>query len=87
MNNKQSNHEPKTLCIEVLFFTDGIAEQKGEIVPKHTLDSGVVRALVGRNSRHGIVNKNPIPFNGMHDIPRAVRKCLIQHEVVQHIKH
>ena len=87
MNNKQSNHEPKTLCIEVLFFTDGIAEHKDEVEPKHTLDSGVVRALVGRNSRHGIENKNPIPFNGMHDIPRAIRKCLIQHEIVQHMKH
>jgi hypothetical protein len=83
MNEPKEN---KTLTVKVTFWTDGIAPKKGEVAPKHTWDYGVVRMDVGDNSRHGITQGvNPVPFHGMYDLERAMRKLLRAHKIVQHI--
>jgi hypothetical protein len=81
-----SNGGRKTFLVEVLFWTNNIAEKEGEVIPRHTWDCGVVKIPVEKNPRHGLKNVgNPIPFHGLNDIERAVRKCLRNHEIVQHI--
>jgi hypothetical protein len=40
-------------------WTDGIAESKGRIQPKHCWDAGVIK--IQRNDTHGITHGNPMP--------------------------
>jgi hypothetical protein len=83
MNNEPSGR--KTFLVEVLFWTNKIADKDGEVVPNHTWDCGVVKIPVNENSRHDLTAANPIPFHGMNDIERAIRKCLREQQIVQHI--
>jgi hypothetical protein len=69
--------------IRVRFWTDSIADGKGKIIPKHAWDSGVVR--IDRNTSHGIVPGNPIPFNGLSEIPSKIEKVLIDHGIRLHL--
>jgi hypothetical protein len=82
---KPINNENKMLTLNVRFWTDGIAPRKGDVIPKHTLDFGVVSCPVGANSLHKLEAVNPIPFHGMYDLERAIRKTLRAHKIVQHI--
>jgi hypothetical protein len=75
----------KTFLVEILFWTNNIADKDGEVVSNHTWDCGVVKIPVNENSRHDLTASSPIPFHGMCDIERAVRKCLREQEIVQHI--
>ena len=80
---KQAEWGKRMIEIRVRLWTDNIAEGKGQIVPKHAWDAGVV--LMGGNSTHGIVAGNPIPFNGFAELPAKMEKALIAHGVKVHL--
>ena len=68
--------------VKIRFWTDNIAQTRGEIVPKHAHTSGVVR--MERNDAHGILPKNPTPFNSLLDLTAVIEKVLLAHEIVLH---
>src|SRR5690348_15040250 len=51
--------------IKVRFWTNDIADTKGDVIPRHAWSSGVVR--MEANHTHGIKPKNPAPFNSLLD--------------------
>ena len=68
--------------VRLRFWTNNIAKGKGNIVPRHAWTSGVVR--IQANESHGIVPRNPRPFQSLLDIGAVVEKVLIEHGVVLH---
>jgi hypothetical protein len=85
MKTNKNDDGNKTLTLEVRFFTDKIAPMSGEVLPKHIWDNGIVAANVGKNKRHDLRSMQPRPFNGLHDIQRAIRKVLQAHKIVLHM--
>jgi hypothetical protein len=69
----------KMIEVKIRFWTDEISNQEGHIVPKHAWTSGVVR--MERNDSHGIVPGSPRPFNSLMEIPAAIEKVLIEHNI------
>jgi len=65
--------------VRVRFWTDDIAENKEEIVPKHAWGSGMIN--VDRNETHGISPKSGMAFNSMSEIPAVIERCLIENGV------
>jgi hypothetical protein len=72
----------KTIELNVRFWTDEIAGEKGAILPKHAWASGVVHAT--RNTSHGISPTDPIPFNSLMELPVAIEKTLLAHGIILH---
>jgi len=68
--------------VKVRFWTDGIAEGKGRIKPKHAWTSGVIR--MERNEPHSITPDYPHPFNSLMEIPGVIEKVLMQHGIALH---
>ena len=68
--------------VRLRFWTNNIASGKGKILPKHAWTSGVVRMQA--NSSHGIVPRNPKPFQSLLDIGAVIEKALIEHGIVLH---
>jgi hypothetical protein len=75
----------KCLQIRIYFFTDNIAANKGEIVPKHASDCGGV--VMPSNAAHGIEwsDDKGAMFNSILDIPAAIMSTLAQHGVTVHL--
>jgi len=82
IESREAKFGERMIEVKVRFWTDGIAEGEGQIVPKHAWTSGVVR--MGRNESHNIKPKNPRPFNSLMDLPRIVEMVLIDHGVKLH---
>jgi len=82
IESREAKFGERMIEVKVRFWTDGIAEGEGQIVPKHAWTSGVVR--MGRNKSHNIKTKNPRPFNSLMDLPRIVEMVLIDHGVKLH---
>jgi hypothetical protein len=80
---KEAQWGKRMIEIRVRLWTDSIADGKGNIVPGHAWDSGVVR--MDRNTAHGIAPGNPVPFNSFADLPGKIEKVLIDHGVKLHI--
>ena len=68
--------------VRIRFFTDKLAGQDGNVIPKHAWDSGFV--LMASNKTHGIVAQNPKPFNSIMQMTAIMEKVLIEHGVVLH---
>jgi hypothetical protein len=68
--------------VRVRFFTNGIAEGKGQVRPKHAWAQGMVR--MERNESHGIGTSDPLPFNSLMEIPAAIERLLIAHNIRLH---
>ena len=73
----------KMIEVRIRFWTDDIAPNKDEIIPKHAWMSGVV--AMDRNKSHGISPEAPIPFNSLLSLGSAIEKVLIAHGVVFHV--
>jgi len=71
--------------VKVRFWTNGIAEGKGWIKPKHAWTRGVV--LMKRNQSHGIIPEYPHPFNSLMELLAVIEKVLIQHGVILHLDY
>jgi hypothetical protein len=80
---REAPHGKKMIEVRVRFWTDAIAERKGQVIPKHGWDAGVV--LVQSNTIHGIDAGAPIPFNGMAELPSKIEKALIAHGIKLHL--
>lgn len=73
---REAKYGKKMIEVKVRFWTDGIATEKGKIVPKLCWEGGVIR--MERNDAHDIIPGNPTPFNTMTElVPRIeqVLKC------------
>src|SRR6185436_21013835 len=70
-----AKHGEKMIEVRIRFWTDGIAEQKDTIIPKHAWDHGVV--VMDINKSHGIAPKSPQPFNSLLDLQNALAKVLV----------
>lgn len=68
--------------VRLRFWTNNIAEGKGKVLPKHAWSSGVVRMQA--NNTHGIIPRNPKPFQSLLDIGAVIESALIEHGVVLH---
>ena len=77
-----AKHGEKMIQISVRFWTDGIANVKGEIIQKHAWSHGVVN--LETNHAHNIRPNSPIPFNSLMELPTAVEKVLIRQNIVLH---
>lgn len=79
---REAKHGQKMIEVKIRFWTNDIAEGKGQIVPKHAWSGGVVR--IEGNKSHGIEPGNPVPFHSLLDVGAKIEKVLIDHEVVLH---
>ena len=66
--------------VKVRFFTNAIAPEKGDVIPKRGWTRGVVRFK--RNDVHGLKDGDPIVFNSLMELPRAIERLLIREGVV-----
>jgi hypothetical protein len=79
----KANPRERTIELEVRLWTNSIdGAEKGFIVPKH----GWTRGTIGmrRNDSHGILPKNPRPFNSLMELPAVFEKVLIEHGITLH---
>jgi len=73
----------RMIGVEVRFWTNEIGDAKrGFIVPKHGWTRGVIR--MRRNDSHGILPKNPRPFNSLMELPAVLERVLIEHGITLH---
>jgi hypothetical protein len=79
IEEREAQWGKRMIEIQVRFWTDGIAEAKGHIQPKHCWDAGVIK--IQRNDAHGVTPSNPIPFNGLIDMSRKIEQVLIIHGI------
>jgi hypothetical protein len=83
IEDREAKWGKRMIEIRVRFWTDQIAEGKGNIKPKHAWDAGVI--YIQRNDTHAIDPGNPVPFNSLMDIPGKVERVLIQHGIRLHL--
>jgi hypothetical protein len=79
---REAEHGEKTIAIVLRFFTDDIAERKGDIRPKHMADMGTARVVP--NSAHEIESAKPLFFHSLAEIPTVIEDLLIQHKITVH---
>src|SRR5690242_4339124 len=80
--SRPAEHGQKTVEVTIKFWTNDIAEQSGDIVPKHVRSSGVVN--ISTNDAHGIRTENPVPFNSIAEIPKVIEDMFIEYGVTVH---
>lgn len=74
-----AKHGEKMVEVRLRFWTDEIAEAKGEIIPKHAWGAGMVN--IERNAAHGLIPQKWLAFNSMSEIPAVIEKCLIENGI------
>ena len=72
----------RTLEIRVRLWTDGIADGKGLIRPKHAWSAGFVR--VKPNKSHGVTTCPDLKFNSLMELPAVLEKIFIKHGITIH---
>jgi hypothetical protein len=73
----------KTIRLTLAFFTDGIAEEKRHVIPKHCWTWG--NAYLKRNKTHGVQPKGVgTIFHSLDEVLPAIEKELKKNEVVLH---
>ncbi len=82
VQERVAKHGQRMIEVQIRFWTNNIAESKGQIVPKHAWASGVVK--VESNKSHGIQAGNPLPFHSLLDVGAVIEKALIQHGITLH---
>lgn len=73
----------KMLEIRIRLWTDQIAENKGEIIPKHALDTGIV--YMTRNKSHGIESSESEKFHSLLGLPAAIERLLLKNQIRLHL--
>ena len=82
---KLAKSSDRTIKVELMFWTNGIASTKGKIVPKVCWDFGMVHIL--GNGSHSIKrSKSPIPFNTFSEIESKIEKGLKSEGIIL-LKH
>jgi len=82
VESREAKYGERMIEVKVRFWTDEIAEGKGQIKPRHAWTAGVVR--MERNESHGIISEYPRPFNSLMEIPAVIEKVLIEHGITLH---
>ena len=67
---KEATHGQKMIEVKVRFWTNEIAENKGNIIPGHAWSSGVVR--IEPNKYHQIEGGDCFPFNSLLEVGKAI---------------
>ena len=78
----EAEHGQKMIEVKLRFWTNNIANKKGEVIPKHAWSSGVVR--MERNASHGITPDGPKVFHSLLDVGSVIEKVLIDHGIILH---
>jgi hypothetical protein len=76
---RAAKHGEKMVEVRLRFWTDDIADKKGEIIPKHAWGSGMIN--IDRNAAHGIAPQKWLAFNSMAEIPAVIERCLIENGI------
>jgi hypothetical protein len=79
VEERKAEHGEKMIELRIRFWTDEIASKKDHVLPKHAWAAGMV--IMDRNESHGIVPKEPMPFNSLFELPAVIEKALIAHGV------
>lgn len=82
VESREAAQGQRMIEIRVRFWTNDLADGEGRVQPKHAWSGGVVR--ISSNRSHGIVPRDPIPFNSMAEIPGKIEKVLIDHGITIH---
>lgn len=82
LESREAEHGQKMIEVKLRFWTNDIAKEAGQIVPKHAWSSGVVR--IKSNKSHGIVPGAPKPFHSLLDVGAVIEKLLIEQGIVLH---
>jgi hypothetical protein len=80
--SKAAKQGQRMLEVKVRFWTNDLADGKGNVWPKHGWSSGVVS--MERNETHGIGSADPIPFHSLLDLTHVIERVLMANEVVLH---
>ena len=72
----------RTIRLTLHFWTNGIAEEEGFIVPKQGWSFGTVG--LRPNQSHGIEPSEPIPFNSLMELPAKIEELLIREGISLH---
>ena len=84
LEEQEAKHGEKMISLDVRFWTDGIAETQGMIVPKHAVAAGVVK--LNRNDSHGIkTTPDPVIFNTPMQLLEAIEELLIREGITLHL--
>jgi len=70
---KTVEHGNRVIKIELHFWTDGIASEKGKVVPKACWDSGTIHVL--KNEGHGIERLEPIHFKSLSELEQKLEEA------------
>jgi hypothetical protein len=88
-NSKQPDAEAveaawgeRMIEVRVRFWTNDLAEGKGQVRPRHAWEAGMVR--MERNEAHGIAGGDPLPFQSLMDLPAVIEKLLIRDKIRLH---
>jgi hypothetical protein len=79
---REAEQGERMIEVRIRFWTNDLAEDKGKIRPKHAWSSGMV--IMDRNKSHGIVPKDPMPFNSLMSLPSIIERVLIGHGITLH---
>jgi hypothetical protein len=82
VEQREAQQGERMIEIKVRFWTNGIADGKGIIQPKHAWSSGAVR--IERNESHGIVPQKSLPFHSLMDLTSVIEKVLVAHNITLH---
>lgn len=82
MDEHEAKHGEKTISLTLYFYTEGIAKEKGNIVPKHGWTNGTV--ALRSNPSHGIRSGPEHHFNSLLEITKAIEDVLIEGDIVLH---
>ena len=82
LEEKEAVHGQKMIEVKIRFWTNGIAEGEGKVIPKHAWSAGIVR--MDKNKAHGITPSKPEPFHSLLDIGAVVEKVLIANKIALH---
>jgi hypothetical protein len=66
----------KTIQMEIVFWTDNLADNKGEQIAKHAWAQGKVS--MSANGAHGIKRGRGTNFYDMLDLPAAIKAELVK---------
>ena len=80
---KVAAHGQKMIEVTIKFWTNGLAGEEGMISPKNAWDGGVV--AVSSNKAHGIPPMDPLPFNGLAELPAKIERAILQQGVTLHL--
>jgi hypothetical protein len=75
-------HGETMITLTVKFFTDHLAKDPNMVRRKHAYTCGAV--YMTKNETHGTRSGKTFKFNSMAELPLAMQKCLIAHDITLH---